>query len=116
MIRTLLLTNFSSSEEESNLTAEQQRLSFIKDRWTIEGSENTYIEICDRIQGNHIECVSTSKEDEAENSKSYFSYSASEKVYIYYGLYGNGTSRTLRGKWIEDKFVFEGVSDRMMKS
>lgn len=91
-----------------NLTTEQDRLSFIKGKWTVDGDELIYIEICDWIQGNHLQCVANSKEHKADNSISYFSYSALEKVYIYYGLYGSGNTRTLRGQWIEDRFVFEG--------
>lgn len=59
-------------------------------------------------KGNHLQCASESKDSKTDNSISYFSYSALEKVYIYYGLYGSGNSRTLRGHWIQDRFVFEG--------
>lgn len=95
--------------QQKDLTAEQQLLSIFKGHWTIEGSESTYLEICDWIQGNHIQCLSTSKEKEGTDSSiSYLTYSASEKTYIYYGLYGSGSSRTLRGNWVTDKFVLEG--------
>lgn len=113
-----LLTCINCFGQGDNLTIEQQRLSFIKGSWTIDGSETTYIEICDWIQGNHLQCISTSKEDKADNSISYLSYSALEKVYIYYGLYGSGNSRTLRGLWIDDKFIFEGqrqTADKLTK-
>ena len=102
------LSTINSFGQEDNLTVEQQRLSFIKGKWTVDGSELTYIEICDWIQGNHLQCASESKDSKTDNSISYFSYSALEKVYIYYGLYGSGNSRTLRGHWIQDRFVFEG--------
>jgi hypothetical protein len=108
ILTAICLTCISCFGQADNLTAEQQRLSFIKGKWTIDGSEMTYIEICDWVQGNHLQCVSTSKEDKADNSISYLTYSAQEKVYIYYGLYGGGSSRTLRGQWMDDKFVFEG--------
>ncbi len=103
---------------DENLTTEQQRLSILKGKWTIEGSETTYIEECDWIQGNHLQCISASSENKTNNSISYLSYSSLEKVYIYYGLYGNGNSRTLRGKWIKDKFIFEGerqTSDKLIQ-
>jgi len=103
---------------QADLTPEQQRLSFIKGKWTIDGSELTYLEICDWIQGNHLQCISTSSLDKTDNSISYLSYSALEKVYIYYGLYGSGGSRTLRGHWVKDKFIFEGArqtSDQLTK-
>ena len=95
--------------QQKNLTTEQQLLSVFKGRWTIEGSESSYLEICDWIQGNHIQCISTSKEkDGIDSSVSYLTYSSSEKTYIYYGLYGAGSSRTLRGNWVTGKFILEG--------
>lgn len=95
--------------QQSTATAEQQRLSVFKGHWTIEGSESTYLEICDWMQGNHIQCLSTSKEKEGiDSSVSYLSYSPSEKTYVYYGLYGSGSSRTLRGNWVADKLILEG--------
>ena len=95
--------------QEKTLTPEQQRLSVFQGHWTVEGSEATYLEICDRIQGNHIQCISASKEKEGvDSSVSYLSYSPLEKTYIYYGLYTSGNSRTLRGRWETDHFIFEG--------
>jgi hypothetical protein len=108
LISAILLTCLKCFGQGENLTIEQSRLSMLKGHWTIGGSETTFLEICDWIQGNHLQCQSTSKEHKSENSISYLSYSASEKIYIYYGLYGSGTSRTMRGKWLEDRFVFEG--------
>lgn len=105
--------------QQQELTPEQQLLSMFKGQWTIEGSESTYLEVCDWIQGNHIQCLSTSKEEEGtDKSISYLTYSASEKTYIYYGLYGSGSSRTLRGNWVTDKLILEGqrlTTDRKTK-
>lgn len=39
------LSTINSFGQEDNLTVEQQRLSFIKGKWTVDGSELTYIEI-----------------------------------------------------------------------
>jgi hypothetical protein len=95
--------------QEKTLLPEQQRLGVFQGHWTVEGSEATYLEICDRIQGNHIQCISASKENTGvDSSVSYLSYSPLEKIYIYYGLYPSGNSRTLRGKWETDRFIFEG--------
>jgi hypothetical protein len=95
--------------QTKNPTAEQQLLSVFKGHWTIEGSESSYLEICDFIEGNHIQCISTSKEKEGiDSSVSYLTYSSTEKTYIYYGLYGSGSSRTLKGNWVTDKFILEG--------
>jgi hypothetical protein len=114
-----LFTCLNTFGQVDNLTIEQQRLSVLKGKWTIDGSELTYIEVCDWIQGNHLQCISTSNEGEKQDkSISYLTYSASEKVYIYYGLYGSGSSRTLRGQWVDDKFVFEGqrqTSEKLTK-
>ena len=95
--------------QHQSLTPEQQYLSYIQGKWTIEGSDSTYLEVCDWIQGNHLQCISISKEKEGiDSSISYLTYSATEKVYIYYGIYGSGGTRTLRGKWDNDKFILEG--------
>jgi hypothetical protein len=53
--------------------------------------------------------VAASKEKTGtDSSTSYLSYSALEQSYIYYGLYPSGNSRTLRGTWNTDRFVFTG--------
>lgn len=104
-----LIFFFKTNAQLNTLTTEQQRLAFIAGTWTIDGSEKTYIETCDWIQGNHLQCLSTDSEDSnVRKSVSYFTYSASEKVYVYYGLYSRGSTRTLRGNWIDDRFIFEG--------
>lgn len=95
--------------QEKKLLPEQERLGIFIGRWTVEGSEAAYLEICDRIQGNHIQCISASKENNGvDSSVSYLSFSPLEKAYLYYGLYPSGNSRTLRGKWETDRFIFEG--------
>ncbi len=95
--------------QKQSLLPEQQHLSYIQGKWTVEGSDSTYLEVCDWIQGNHLQCISISKEKEGiDSSISYLTYSATEKAYIYYGIYGSGNTRTLRGKWEIDKFIFEG--------
>jgi hypothetical protein len=48
------------------------------------------------------------EEGEVVISLSYLSYLASEKVYVYYGIYSSGSSRTLRGQWMNDRFIFTG--------
>ena len=101
------------------LTLEQQRLSNFQGKWTIEGSEDSYLEVCDFIDGNHIQCIATSTEDGmTDRSISYLTYSSAEKSYIYYGLYGNGSTRMLRGRWENDSFIYEGerqATDKLTK-
>jgi hypothetical protein len=105
----LVLFLIGGYAQEKKLLAEQQRLGVFQGQWTVEGSEATYLEICNRIQGNHIQCISASKEKSGvDSSVSYLSYSPLEKIYIYYGLYASGNSRMLKGKWDTDRFVFEG--------
>lgn len=100
---------FPATAQDKKPTPEQEKLAVFKGHWTIEGSENTYLEICDWIQGNHIQCISLSKEKSGvDSSTSYLSYSALEKTYIYFGLYSSGNTRSLKGKWDTDRFVFEG--------
>jgi hypothetical protein len=108
LIAALLFVFPSCFGQSDNLSPEQERLAYIQGKWTIDGSETTYIEVCDFIQGNHLQCISNSTVDVTDNTISYLSYSAQEGVYIYYGLYGSGNSRMLRGHWIDDRFVFEG--------
>jgi hypothetical protein len=105
----LMLSSTIVSSQEKVMLPEQQRLSVFKGQWTVPGSENSYLEICEWIQGNHIQCSAVSKEKTgADSSVSYLSYSPLEKTYIYYGLYSSGNSRTLRGNWVSDRFIFEG--------
>jgi hypothetical protein len=106
----LLLAGFcTTAYGQRKISPEQQRLEVFAGSWTVEGSEATYLEVCSRIQGNHIQCISASKEkDKTDSSVSYLTYSAPEKVYLYYGMYPSGNSRTLRGNWEKDRFIFEG--------
>ena len=108
LILTMLFVFPSCYGQGDNLSPEQQRLAYLQGKWTIDGSESTYVEVCNFIQGNHLQCKSNSTVDVTDNAISYLSYSALEGVYIYYGLYGSGNSRMLRGHWISDRFVFEG--------
>jgi len=109
----------NSNAQITTLSAEQQKLEFIRGSWTIDGSEKTYIETCDWIPGNHLQCLATDNEEgNANSSISYLTYSAAEKIYIYYGLHSGGTTRTLRGNWIDDKFILEGqkqTSEKLTK-
>src|SRR6187431_1242047 len=96
-----------------NLSPEQQRLEFIRGQWTVEGLDSMYIEACEWIQGGHMQCVSAYKELEAfDKSFAYFTWSPDDQAYFFYGIYGNGISRMLRGQWMEDRFVFEGTQKR----
>lgn len=105
----LLVASLPSIAQQKPPSAEQKLLSVFQGRWTIDGSESTYLEVCDWIMGNHIQCISVSNEKNAiDSSVSYLSYLASEKTYVYYGIYGTGSSRTLRGNWVNDRFIFEG--------
>lgn len=99
----------AAQTQQKALSPEQQKLNVFEGQWTVDGSEATYLEICSRIQGGHIQCIAASKEkDRIDSSVSYLSYSPIENVYIYYGLYPSGNSRTLRGKWETNHFIFEG--------
>jgi len=101
--------SFCTLAQPKTLSLEQQVLSVFQGRWTIAGSETTYLEICERIQGNHIQCISTSNEDgKIDSSVSYLTYSIAEKTYLYYGIYGSGSSRILRGTWNNNQFIFQG--------
>jgi hypothetical protein len=106
----ILFSLVTVQAQQKSMLPEQERLNVFQGRWTVAGSEGTYLEVCNRIQGNHIQCISTSTEKtRVDSSVSYLSYSPLEKTYLYYGLYPSGNSRTLRGKWETDRFIFEGL-------
>jgi hypothetical protein len=110
-LTTLILFSVNAAAfcQNKTLLPDQQRLEIFEGRWTVEGSEATYVEVCRRIQGGHIQCISASSETTpADSAVSYLSYLPIEKTYVYYGLYSSGNSRTLRGKWETDRFIFEG--------
>ena len=105
----LLMLSMHADAQWENLSPEQQRLEFIRGHWTVEGLDSMYIEACEWIQGGHMQCISAYKELEAfDKSFAYFTWSPDDQAYFFYGIYGNGISRMLRGQWVESHFVFEG--------
>jgi hypothetical protein len=111
LLTCLIIVCFSNLaiSQDKPVLPEVQRLDIFIGHWTVEGSEDSYLEVCNSIQGNHVQCNSTSKEkDGVDSAVSYLSYSPLEKTYVYYGLYSSGNSRTLRGRWEIDRFIFEG--------
>ena len=119
MIRGILLfvvlftIRVQANAQWENLTPEQQRLEFIRGQWTVEGLDSMYIEACEWIQGGHMQCVSAYQEmDSFDKSFAYFTWSPDDQAYFFYGIYGNGLSRMLRGQWMEDRFVFDGTQLR----
>lgn len=105
----LLLMMHDVLSQEEQRSAEHRRLEILIGSWTVPGNEGTYLEVCDVIQGGHIQCKSWSRENnQSDSSFSYLSWLTAEKMYVYYGLYPSGNSRTLRGYWIDDRFEFEG--------
>ena len=61
----LVLTLLTSKPraQEKTMLPEQERLSVFIGSWTVDGSETTYLEVCNRIQGNHIECKAAGNEN-----------------------------------------------------
>ena len=109
LLLVLMLLTSKPRAQEKTMLPEQERLSVFIGRWTVDGSETTYLEVCNRIQGNHIECKAPGNENgKQDSSTSFLSYAPLEKSYVYYGLYSSGNSRTLRGNWENDRFVFTG--------
>lgn len=109
LLLVLMLLTSKPRAQEKTMLPEQERLSVFIGSWTVDGSETTYLEVCNRIQGNHIECKAAGDENgKQDSSTSFLSYAPLEKSYVYYGLYSSGNSRTLRGNWENDRFVFTG--------
>jgi len=112
----LLMLSMHADAQWENLSPEQQRLEFIRGQWTVEGLDSRYIEVCEWNRGGHMQFLTAYQElDAFDKSFAYFTWSPDDQAYFFYGIYGNGLSRMLRGKWKEDQFVFEGTQMRSGK-
>ena len=76
------------------------RLSPLVGRWTIKGSEETFLEVCRWYSGNfHIVCETESKHSDGSVGRgmSILSYLPDQDSYTYYGIGGNGRNETMSG-------------------
>jgi hypothetical protein len=87
-------------------------LDFFAGRWTIEGSEDTYLEVCDwRPMGAYLTCRGEdTSEDPPGVSLSLIGYSVAEEAFTHTGF--GSAPRVLRGWRHDDVWVFVGHRER----
>jgi hypothetical protein len=92
--------------------AEHKKLSALVGRWTLQGLEDRYLEICDMYQGGYFLVCNTefkTKSGAVNKSVSIIGYSVEGKHITYYHYGSSGESQTLTGRTDEDgNFYFEG--------
>lgn len=90
--------------------AEHQKLSPIVGKWTVEGMEDSFVEICEWYPGGYfVVCNSESKTKTGiAKGVSVLGYSKEEKLYTYYHYGSTGSSQTLRCNIIDNVFNFFG--------
>ena len=93
-------------------SAEHKKLSALLGRWTLQGMENRYLEICDLYQGGYFLVCNTefkTKPGAVSKSVSIIGYSTEGKHITYYHYGSSGETQTLTGRTDEEgNFYFEG--------
>ena len=100
-----------ASGQSKEPSAEHKKLSAIVGRWTIQGMEDRYLEICEMYQGGYfLVCNTEFKTKSGGLSKSVSIMGYSKDNYLtYYNYSSSGESRTLKGKIDEEgNLFFEG--------
>jgi len=107
-IASLLLTVHGQSNGPSN---DHQKLKALVGRWTIQGMEDRYLEICEMYNGEYfLVCNSEfkSKSGKINTSVSIMGFSVIENHMTYYHYGSSGESQTLTGSADEEgNFYFE---------
>lgn len=78
-------------------------------RWTIKGSEETYVEVCRWYNGNfHIICETENKRADGTvgHGMSILGYLPDEDRYTYHGIGSKGRNETMSGTIADDVFEF----------
>jgi hypothetical protein len=105
-----VLNNVNGQPKEAG--AEHKKLSAIAGRWTLQGMEDRYLEICDMFQGGYFLVCNTefkTKSGAVNKSVSIIGYSTESKQITYYHYGSSGESQTLTGRTDEEgNFYFEG--------
>ena len=109
----LFVTSLNQANGQSTKpTTEHKKLAALVGRWTIQGMEDRYLEICDMYTGGYfLVCNSEIKTKSGGLNKgvSIMGYSTEAKDITYYHYGSTGASRTLRGRIDEDgSLYFEG--------
>lgn len=104
-------------------STEHKKLSAIAGRWTIQGMEDRYLEICEMYQGGYFLVCNTefkTKSGGLSKGVSIMGYSTEGKHITYYHYGSSGESQTLKGR-IDDEgnLFFEGeelIKGKMTKT
>lgn len=104
-------------------SAEHKKLSAIVGRWTIQGMEDKYLEICEMYQGGYFLVCNTefkTKSGGLNKGVSIMGYSTEGNHITYYNYGSSGESRTLKGRIDEaGNLFFEGeelLKDKTIKT
>ncbi len=108
----VLYASLNVNAQTTEPTAEHKKLSALVGRWTLQGMENRYLEICDLYQGGYFLVCNTefkTKSGAVSKSVSIIGYSTKDKQITYYHYGSAGESQTLTGRTDDaGNFYFEG--------
>ncbi|MBC7947780.1 MAG: DUF1579 family protein [Chitinophagaceae bacterium] len=104
-------------------SAEHKKLSAIVGRWTIQGMEDRFLEVCEMYQGGYFLVCNTELKTKSGGLKkgvSIMGYSTEGKHITYYHYGSSGESQTLRGTFDDaGNLSFEGeelIKDKLTKT
>ena len=93
-------------------STDHKKLSAIVGRWTIQGKEDRYLEVCDMYHGGYFLVCNTeykTKSGGLSKSVSILGYSTEDNHITYYHYGSSGESQTLKGRFDETgNLFFEG--------
>lgn len=108
----LIVVIIQAIGQSNEPTAEHKKLSAIVGRWTIQGMEDRYLEICEMYQGGYFLVCNTefkTKSGGLSKGVSIMGYSTEGKHITYYHYGSSGESQTLKGRIDETgNLFFEG--------
>ncbi len=107
-----ILSTGKATCQSNEPSAEHKRLQAIVGRWTIQGMEDRYLEVCEMYQGGYFLVCNTefkTKSGGLSKGVSVIGYSIEGKHLTYYHYGSSGKSQTLKGR-IDDEgnLFFEG--------
>ena len=114
VMRILLLAVAGSLAIPLGAAEPRAALEVLHGRWTIQGSESTYLETCEWLPGGaFLACRAEDRsEKEPSHSLSVLGYSQRDGHYTYHGFGSSGTPRTLQGFLHDGVWHFHGQSGR----
>ena len=108
----LIVTANQVNGQMKEPSAEHKKLLAIAGRWTIQGMEDRYLEICEMYQGEYFLVCNTefkTKSGGLSKGVSIMGYSTEGKHITYYHYGSSGESQTLKGRIDEEgNLFFEG--------